>query len=150
MIPRLGLTRTSRQPFRHEDNNLHYQASDGRGALAVPSAPRTHRDIRSLSASQKMYQFPARISGFQDPWFRATWVSSWTGADETPNDPACSVVRTQVLSQNIGSPSLLGSSCQLGGPVIGHWLAAALRTLCDQTRRIVVHLVPHDIVGCSG
>ena len=48
--------------------------------LAVSSAPRTHRDVRSLSAFQKIYQFPASLSGLSGPMVAShSCVSSWQG-----------------------------------------------------------------------
>ena len=48
--------------------------------LAVSSAPRTHRDVRSLSAFQKIDQFPASLSGLSGPMVAShSCVSSWQG-----------------------------------------------------------------------
>ena len=48
--------------------------------LAASSAPRTHRDVRSLSAFQKIDQFPASLSGLSGPMVAShSCVSSWQG-----------------------------------------------------------------------
>jgi len=47
--------------------------------LAVSSAPRTHRDIRS-SRFQKIYQFPASLTGLSGPMVVShSCFSSWQG-----------------------------------------------------------------------
>jgi hypothetical protein len=64
--------------------------------LAVPSAPRTHRDIRSLSAFQKIDQYPASLSGLTGPVVaNHSCVSSWQGRMRRRTIEPAVIVRTR-------------------------------------------------------
>lgn len=78
--------------------------------LAASSAPRTHRDVRSLSAFQKIDQFPASLSGLSGPMVAShSCVSSWQGRMRRRTiEPAIS------SEQGITSEHQISLSCYRG------------------------------------
>ena len=64
--------------------------------LAVPSAPRTHRVIRPLSAFQKIDQYPASLSGLTGPMVaNHSCFSSWQGRMRRRTIEPAVIVRTR-------------------------------------------------------
>ena len=74
--------------------------------LAVSSAPRTHRDSRS-SRFQKMYQFPASLSGLTGPMvMNHSCGSSWQGRMRRRTiEPALSSEQDTTLEHRISFSS---------------------------------------------